>query len=151
MSVFGVYGFLVAYQLFRAKNAKSGYSRIYLDRNSRSLKVRNGSSDLDVMRQHFIRKELYGIAYPTRVNTIYDLGANIGISVEVFRRLFPKALIVAVEMNLDNFKLLEENHADDECVIVVHGAVWSSSGVVGCEDVGEGEWAYRLNPLKKKI
>jgi len=77
------------------------------------------------------------------VARVLDLGANVGVSVEVFRRRCPLARIVAVELEPRNAELCRRNHAADPLVSVVTGAVWSARGRVGVKDVHDGEWAYR--------
>lgn len=42
-------------------------------------------------------------------NLILDLGAHIGVSMVYFASVFPEALIIGVEPNIDSIKLLERN------------------------------------------
>jgi FkbM family methyltransferase len=145
ISTLGVPGLVAAIQLKAAARNKSGLSRIWCGWKRRLI-VRNGSSDLDVFQQHFARREILGIRFDTQARTVIDLGANIGVSVEAFRRLFPRARIIAVELEKHNAELCKANHASDKLVSVLNGAIWSEAGQVSVTDVGEGEWAYRTGP-----
>lgn len=129
-------------RIIKAKVKKSGIEKLDIFENT--LLIRNGSSDSEVCIQHFGRKELLGVIYPADVKEIFDFGANIGVSVSVFRHMFPHANILAVEMDKENFRLLQENCLNDKKVSLVEGAVWNTSGEVDQIDVGHGEWALRV-------
>lgn len=142
VTALGAPGLIAALQLKAAATKTTGVSRIWCGWKRR-LSLRNGSSDLDVFQQHFVRRELLDIPFDRQVRTVIDLGANIGISVEVFRQLFPNARIVAVELEQRNSELCRANHQHDGLVSVLYGAIWPRSGWVSVENVSEGEWAYR--------
>jgi FkbM family methyltransferase len=138
-----IFGFLESvrnyYQL-----ASSQTNESVLNFKKKKITFRPGSSDVNVCIQHFGRRELLDINYPKKIQSILDLGANIGISVLIFRDMFPDAQIIAVEMNADNFELLSKNVAGDGNVSLVNGAVWSEAGWVNQIDPGEGDWALRV-------
>jgi len=73
---------------------------------------------------------------------ILDAGANIGASVVYFAMTFPRAHVLALEPERNNFDLLRENTAglDVELLCAGIGAVPGESALV---DPGEGEWGYR--------
>jgi FkbM family methyltransferase len=62
---------------------------------------------------------------------IWDLGANIGLTMAHFAYRFPHARIVGVELDARNVALARENIAGwaDRCVLI-HAAAWSSDGEV---------------------
>jgi FkbM family methyltransferase len=142
MRTLGIPGIVSAFQLRSAARKKKGLSRIWCGW-TRRLSLRNGSSDIDVFQQHFVRREILDVPFDRKVSTVVDLGANIGVSVEVFRQMFPEARIVAVELERRNADLCKLNHHGDPRVSVVNGAIWSKSGRVSVKDIGEGEWAYQ--------
>jgi len=145
MLTLGIPGLVAALQLRTAAGRKSGSSRVWCGW-TRRLALRNGSTDVDVFEQHFARREILDIPFPGKVSTVVDLGANVGISVEVFRQMFPRARIIAIELEKRNAELCRANHASDRMVTIVHGAVWSEAGFVGIKDVGDGDWAYQVQP-----
>ncbi len=88
---------------------------------SDALFLRPCSSDVTVFTQTFARRE-YDMATmrhaqdtgwldPSRSQdlVVVDCGANIGLSTVWFAREFPHASIVAIEPEVDNFRLLERN------------------------------------------
>jgi FkbM family methyltransferase len=141
----GIPGLVAALQLRTAARRTTGSSRIWCGWKRR-LSLRNGSTDLDVFEQHFARRELLDIRFAQEASTIVDLGANVGISVEVLRRLFPRARIVAVELEAGNAELCRANHRFDGRVSILTGAIWPEPGRVRVKDVGDGAWAFRAAP-----
>jgi FkbM family methyltransferase len=135
-------------KLKKSRNLNDGYTLIEIKKNN--LAIRNSSADADVFLQHFGRRELLDINYPSDVKSIIDLGANIGISVVVFKYLFPDAKIVAVEMDRNNFFLLKKNTKIYENIFLIEAAIWSSSRGVNKVDVGEGEASYRVENSNTK-
>jgi FkbM family methyltransferase len=115
----------------------------------RAITLRAGTTDTNVFRQHFISRELYDIPKLDSPDVIVDLGAHIGIATEVFRRQYPTARIISVEMDSANYDLCARNHASTPAQVSVHAAVWSSTGVVTTEDVGEGNWAFRARGVDR--
>lgn len=62
---------------------------------------------------------------------VVSLGANVGYTSANMGRLYPRARIVAVEMDADNYALCQKNLAQmgDRCS-VLHAAVWTEEGEV---------------------
>jgi FkbM family methyltransferase len=79
-------------------------------------------SELIVLQQVMIDGE-YEAVETNHVDTIVDLGANIGISVLWFRARYPNATIIAVEPDPRTFAKLTRNVGDDPLVQCVHAAI----------------------------
>jgi FkbM family methyltransferase len=79
---------------------------------------RPGTTDLLVLEQVFLDGEyrVEPIA-PDSIEYIVDLGSNIGVTAMFWAQRYPKARMVLVEPDPDNFKLLERNTAafKDRC------------------------------------
>jgi len=73
---------------------------------------------------------------------IIDAGANIGISTIWFGTKFPKAKIIAIEPQSDNFSLLSLNTKNFN-VKNIHGALSNQRGTIKVFDPGHGEWGFR--------
>lgn len=86
---------------------------------------------------HLSHKELLLARYASFVRPalILDLGANIGASSVFFAESFPDAAIIAVEPDVANFALLEENTKAYSRVKCVHGGAAAEDG-----------WMQILNP-----
>ena len=139
----GVWAIPAEQQVRRAEGAESGELSVSIGFRRRIV-LRAGTTDTNVFRQHFVARELYAIPRVGAVSVIVDLGAHIGLATEVFRRNYPDARIVSVEMDPENFALCEANHRGTAAQESIHAAIWSSSGAVHTDDVGEGNWAFRV-------
>jgi FkbM family methyltransferase len=119
----------------------------------RTLRHRGSSADVQVLQQVFLLRE-YGFERLKRLPEIQafhdqcdsplivDCGANIGASAVWFGCNFPRARIVALEPEQDNFRLLRGNTTGLR-VDLVQGAIAPQPGELDLFDPGDGEWAYR--------
>jgi len=71
------------------------------------------------------KEEIYKFTSESPTPYIIDCGANIGLSVLYFKRLFPDSEIVAFEPDEKIFKILERNTNSLENVTIVKKAVWT--------------------------
>lgn len=76
---------------------------------------------------------------------ILDAGAHVGMSVLWWRRLFPKARIVAVEPSSANVAVLRRNLARLENVLVLHAALAGKPGSLRIVDPAVGGSAVRVS------
>ena len=84
-----------------------------------------------------------------RSPVIVDCGANIGLSALWLARRFPRATIVAVEPEADNFAMLQANTAHlGERVRCVQGGVWSETTPLKIDNPGSGSAAFRVRPAR---
>ncbi len=78
-------------------------------KNGGRILIRKGSSDLEVLIQHIAYKELYNDqTLELEPRCVLDAGSNIGLSIFVFRSMFPNASIIGLEPDPDNFTVLEK-------------------------------------------
>ncbi len=63
---------------------------------------------------------------PARVTTIVDCGANIGMTALYFAAKYPRARIISVEPDPENFKLLRQNTAAEPRIEAVQAAMVGS-------------------------
>src|ERR1700759_3176273 len=108
---------------------KSGDTRQTIHRVSpktlqHPLSLRNGRSDPFFFGQIFLDQEFA----PVRgldVSTVIDLGGNAGLASVWFLNVFPRARVVTLEANPDNYPSLEANlHPYGDRATVVKGGVW---------------------------
>jgi hypothetical protein len=103
-----------------------------LTNETKGLKIfcRKFSSDLDVLLQLYHRYELTPLidlvnAWQLPINTIFDIGSNIGLAAIRLSHAFPQAQIYAVEPAPDNFRLLERNMAiNNISAVLLRTGVW---------------------------
>ena len=78
------------------------------------LKISYGSDiDFPILMEEVFKEEIYKFETSNPEPFIIDCGSNIGMSVLYFKNKYPNAKIIAFEPDADNFKLLEENIAQN--------------------------------------
>ena len=135
---------------------------ILLRGQMRQFQLREATSDALVF-DRIIAKRQYDLRRLRRVNElgefvagaikatgkhplVLDLGANIGASSMFFADHIQDALVVALEPDPGNFKVLTEN-IDPLCVQPMLAAISSSKGYARLVDPGEGHWGYRTEKM----
>lgn len=75
---------------------------------------------------------------------IVDAGANIGLTSVYFANRYPKAKIVAIEPEAENFRMLLKNTEPYEGIVAVEAALWHSDTMVDLSDPGSGSWGFQV-------
>ena len=83
----------------------------------------DGPAFLYSVREIF-QDEVYKFEAKTAAPRIVDAGANIGLSVRYFKRLYPQATVVAYEPDTAVFQILKRNTADLDGVELRQAAAW---------------------------
>ena len=97
--------------------------------------IRLGTEDLSMYHQ-VIRNREYACSTTQPIQTIVDLGANVGFSVIHFAEHFPDAKIIAVEPDADNFALLKSNTQYYNNITCVQAAIWHTTETLHLTDLG---------------
>jgi FkbM family methyltransferase len=134
--------------------------------NGTPVHYRRGTSDARLLYQILLRgqKSEYALPRdarldPSSVETVLDIGANIGISALFFARLFPRATVHAFEPEPGNCEVLRANAASAAGRIVVHpfalGAEDGELRLFDSDDAanfgGFSAHAAGINPARSKI
>jgi FkbM family methyltransferase len=101
--------------------------------------------------QGILNKGVYKFNAERKSPVIIDCGANIGISVVYFKRLYPQAKIVAFEPDPVLFTLLEHNIASFQFdkVDLIQKAVWIDGNGVNFRPEGGHSGAIVVNDIAK--
>jgi FkbM family methyltransferase len=88
--------------------------------------------------RELFEEEIYNFTASSASPFIIDCGANIGLSVLYFKRLYPGATLVAFEPDKENFHLLQENTAANQLqnVDLRQAAVWKENGTLSFSSAG---------------
>lgn len=85
------------------------FTEIPIEQLGRSIWIRPGTSDVQGWKDVFeMGYHIPPTSMPTP-RTVLDLGANIGLTAAHYASMWPEAVIVAVEMDLENAELAREN------------------------------------------
>ncbi len=111
----------------RHKKIKDRLIEVKLKGNRYPIFIRTNSSDVCLIFSISLAGE-YDLKYPMNMMdkvTIIDAGANIGLfSIEMANK-FPESSILAVEPDLENYKLLEKNTKGYPNIICINKGLWS--------------------------
>lgn len=119
-----------------------------------SLRLRQKSTDIETFQQIFLhgsyqtrylaRRADIDAWYQSRAKPlILDLGANVGLSALYFAKNWPRATVIGVEPDAENYALFVTNVSCHKNVIPIRGAIASEPGYARIVNPKASEWAYR--------
>jgi hypothetical protein len=82
--------------------------KIYLPQLKRTIYLREKTTDRETFKEMFFYN-IYDIKIPINPQVIIDAGANIGFASLFFKLKFPNAMIYALEIEEENFKMMHQN------------------------------------------
>jgi FkbM family methyltransferase len=111
--------------------------------------LRPNTTDTSTYRQNLVAHE-YDFNLPFEPRTILDAGANIGMASVYFANRYPSAMIVAIEPEPSNFRMLEKNVAAYPFITAIRAALWPSEGQVSVVapsgmDGSYGHWGFSVS------
>ncbi len=116
------------------------------------LRCRPQTSDLNVFTQIFISREYRCLDEVQEPALIIDCGANVGYSSAYFLSRFPKARLIAIEPDPNNFVMLLKNiRLFGSRAAAICSGVWSREVglVISEEPFGDGrEWARTVRAAR---
>jgi FkbM family methyltransferase len=128
------------------------HCRVRLPADPRPVTIRLGTADFRGLVEVYLQ-DVYAFATPALtslvppVSMVVDLGANIGLTVRLWSRLFPAATIIVVEPDAENITLCATNaSAVHERVKFFRCFVADMAGSAAI-DRTFGTWAYRMSRL----
>lgn len=109
--------------------------------------LRKDQSDPYIFDQVFTEQQ-YEFPHkdPNAVEWIIDAGANIGLAAIYFSQKFPKARILSIEPDLNNFQLLKKNTVGYPNVVHIHGALWHNNEKLKIFNTDEKSAGYVMGP-----
>ena len=109
-----------------------------------ALLVRPGSSDLPTFEKVFVDQE-YNFDLPgLEPELIIDAGANVGYASLFFVRRFPKARVVAIEPEAENFKMLTDNTRAYPQVQPLQAALWNRPARMAIANPDAESWEFQV-------
>jgi FkbM family methyltransferase len=108
--------------------------------------LRAGTSDVLAFIQLLIDGEL-DFQMSQEPATIVDAGANIGLASLYFAHRFPKAKILALEVDQSNFELLVRNTKPYANITCLKKALWSKQAQLNILNPTDEPWAFRVGEV----
>lgn len=138
------YGGVVGTYVFLRAVLGQGCSWLPIPESSGQILLRRHTSDVAAFEQVFIEGEYeldFGDCSP---RLILDGGANIGCASAFFAKKFPRATVMAIEPELSNFMILEDNVRRFSNVKALNAAIWNVDGHVEILNPSADNWAFRV-------
>lgn len=111
----------------------------------RKVHIRKGSSDFKVFQQVMVFDHYnYNLSAESPVETVIDLGANVGLSALFFAVKYPNARVIAVEPERHNYEQLVKNVSGFSNVYALNNAIWYENKELNIYDGGGGEYAFNI-------
>ena len=137
-------GFLLWFHLRQhLKRTKGTWHEVRVPGLAQVVTLRAGTSDVLAFIQLFVDGEL-DFQMPEDPATIVDAGANIGLASLYFAHRFPKAKILALEVDQSNFELLVRNTKAYANVRCMKKALWSKQAQLHILNPTDEPWAFRV-------
>jgi FkbM family methyltransferase len=135
------YGWQGAVMYFKIKTGNTRNLRIPGIKNA--VRLRRISDDVKLFKQLLIHEE-YEFKSPVEAKFIIDAGANIGLSAVFFARKFPDAVLVAIEPEKENFRLLCDNTASYPNIKPINAGLWFKSTTLEVVDPAVGSTGFMV-------
>jgi FkbM family methyltransferase len=104
--------------------------------------LRKNKSDIETFNQIFLYKE-YEITLGSEPKNVIDAGANIGLAAIFFNSKYPKAKIVSIEPEKNNFELLKKNTNSYLNITCLNYALSNTTDEeISVVDKGFGDWGF---------
>jgi FkbM family methyltransferase len=136
-----------------ARGRGTGQVRYRL-RGGASVVLRKGTTDFKVFDETFVERVyapcVAGLPDHLGPVALIDLGANIGLSALFFVRALEVIEIIAVEPDLDNFRMLSENLRRAGLAnrsTALRAFAGAERAFAELHDPGNGAWGMRMGPL----
>jgi FkbM family methyltransferase len=119
--------------------------------------LRPGTSDWDFLDQVFVSREYEcpseghnqalfrfytNCVEKLKVPLIIDCGANIGLASIWYAQKFPRAKIIAVEPEPENFRILAMNATYYPNIVPIHGGISDRQTSLMLSNMGDAPWAW---------
>ncbi|MFR9165132.1 MAG: FkbM family methyltransferase [Dysgonomonas sp.] len=125
--------------------------KVSLPNFSKPIYLRKGSSDLDVFYEILLYSK-YGNKIDKDIDPkiIFDCGANIGLTAICFKRKYPKARIIAIEPEANNYELLLKNTEGYDDIFCLNVGVWNKSTWLEVNNVNATNWGFSFHETEEK-
>jgi FkbM family methyltransferase len=107
------------------------------------LYLRARTSDLRAFQQVFVDGD-HDVAPSVAPRTIIDAGANVGFASVAFANRYPDAQVIALEVNSENFAMLQRNVAPYPNVRAIKAGLWSRRAFLKITNPTGEAWAFQV-------
>ncbi len=149
VKIFNSLGMASASSFIIAHLLKRKMVHVFIKELDQKIYMRPWTGDFATLRQVIWDKE-YDFNLD-EVQSVIDLGANIGISTLVLANKFPEAHVIALEPEKNNFQLLQLNTSTKKNIKILNAAVWYQDGKVNIIDDTVKSNEFKVTNSSKSI
>ncbi len=132
------FGFIKGLKLF-IKFKIGNVSSVKLPGIKHPISLRPGTSDIPTFYDVFLFKE-YDISI-AKPSLIIDAGANIGLFTIWIKNKYPDAIVICIEPDTENFKLLKKNLSYYDKIYFENSGIWNKDALLKVYDKYDlGKW-----------
>jgi FkbM family methyltransferase len=113
-----------------------------------SVTLRSHTTDISVLKELLVGDSYEPLPADRDVETVIDLGSNIGLSYRWLRARYPRARFVCVEPDAGNLELLRANVRAVDPDAVIHGVCIGGRERRVKMATTSGEWGFRMTDLE---
>ena len=136
-----VQGLNLALQIRRAQNNEAKTASVRIPGLKSPVHIRPRTVDARVLQEIF-GTQPFNIKIGTSPKFIIDAGAHIGLSSLFFANRFPTATVISLELEANNYRMLQKNTAHEPRVHPLHCGLWSVDGTLSVANESAETWAY---------
>jgi FkbM family methyltransferase len=114
------------------------------------LVIRTGTSDVSVFQAVFLEDDFDLSFLHLKPKLILDLGANVGYTSIFFAHTYPQSRVFAVEPEESNFKVLKENAAPYENIVLFQAAIWNKRTKLQITNSNAEKCGFQVSESKNK-
>lgn len=119
-------------------------SSVHLKQLKITLYFRKESKDYETFEEIFL-KNIYDTALPFSPQTIVDAGANVGFASIFFKLKYPKAHILAIEIEKHNIEMIKKNTSQITNFEVVSKALFNKKAYFKIENPFNATNSFQIN------
>lgn len=110
-----------------------------------SVRLRSHTTDISVLNELLMGNSYEPLPDDPSVETVIDLGANVGLSFRWLRARYPRARFVCVEPDPGNLEILRVNVHAVDADAVIHAACVGGHERRVMLATEDGEWGFRMS------
>jgi FkbM family methyltransferase len=109
-----------------------------------SVTLRSHTTDISVLKELLVGNSYEPLPADLDVETVVDLGANVGLSYRWLRSRYPRARFICVEPDPGNLEILRANVRAVDDRTVIHGVCVGGRERRVALATTSGEWGFRM-------
>lgn len=128
------------------KMKTSSWDNFRIKNLAHPFSIRKNPYDFATFEEVLLKKE-YDLDLSFEPLTIIDGGANIGLTSIFFANKYPKAQIISIEPEKENFELLRKNTKRYPNISLLYAGIWDHRANLEIVDAGQGNNSFTVKEL----